>query len=99
MSGSRPVYEFDEIYEHLVLRCTVLGFLFFAVISDVAVFIVLTLVNTPLPEWTYPFLFYIQVCLSSNNILCVASVSTLYSRRLVMHIDRVNPGLKCHTGT
>ena len=31
------------------------------VIADAVVFIVLTLLDCPLPSWTYPFIFYLQV--------------------------------------
>lgn len=31
------------------------------VVIDVTVFAVLTLIDRPLPSWTYPFIFYVQV--------------------------------------
>ncbi len=36
-------------------------FSYSAVVLDVAVFVFITLVDRPITEWLYPFIFYVQV--------------------------------------
>ncbi len=36
-------------------------FSYSAVVLDVAVFVFITLVDQPITEWLYPFIFYVQV--------------------------------------
>ena len=49
------LYTIDNVLGSIAsLICTL-------VIADAVIFVVLTLMNIPLPSWAYPFIFYIQV--------------------------------------
>ncbi len=56
-------------------------FSYSAVVLDVAVFVFITLVDRPITEWLYPFIFYVQVLdyTVSNPILhkCLPSLLRL----------------------
>ena len=46
------------------------------VVLDAVVFLVITLLDKPLPSWTYPFIFYIQVSLHTHvHIIILQSVT------------------------
>lgn len=58
--------------------------MYFAVVLDMVAFVIILLVDKPLVDWVYPFIFYIQVKLLACTIrfICLVANSWLFFFRL-----------------